>query len=83
MPPEQEKTDDHDGASVLAEVHHDADHKFRALDSCHDCSAANHPRSNRLVGYLSPGRGIVPMAHFAGEKAEVFGFEALDCHCRP
>jgi len=23
------------------------------------------------------------MAHFAGEKAEVFGFEALDCHCRP
>src|SRR5262249_2304078 len=52
MPPEQEKTDDHDGASVLAEVHHDADHKFRALDSCHDCSAANHPRSNRLVGYL-------------------------------
>jgi hypothetical protein len=30
MPPEQEKTDDHDGASVLAEVHHD--HKFRALD---------------------------------------------------
>jgi hypothetical protein len=29
--PEQEKIDDHDDASVLAEVHYDADHKLKSL----------------------------------------------------
>ena len=56
MMPEQEKTDDHDDASVLAEVHHDADHKFRALDPSlrqrtnneerHEEDAEHHPHGS-------------------------------------
>jgi hypothetical protein len=39
------------------------------------------------VGRVSLSRGhkagVSTDGSFAGEKPEVFGYEALDCHCRP
>src|SRR5262245_65578851 len=32
---------------------------------------------------VSPVQGVSSDGSFAGEKPEVFGYEALDCHCRP